>query len=112
MGQRWWFSDVMVAVGCLTLLTLSACMNPTPDVVSLGGVDVPILCLYRRVTGMECIGCGMTRSMSFMANGQLIRAFEVNMFGPAVFVVIVAQIPLRALRLRRRYMSRQASLEA
>lgn len=95
----WWFGDALLFVICGAVLAMAAILTPSPDVVSLFGVDVPILCTYRSLFGMPCPGCGMTRSFSFMAHGLLIDAFAVNKLGPFVFLLVASQVPYRAYTL-------------
>ena len=42
------------------------------------------LCLFRRVTGLRCPGCGMTRSVSLMAHGHPVLATRRN---PLIWVL-------------------------
>jgi len=96
---QWWFGHLLLLGLALAALALAALMEPTPDVVSLFGWDVPVMCSWRRMFGFGCPGCGLTRSFSFMAHGQVIPAFRVNLLGPLIFAVVAVQIPLRAFRL-------------
>jgi hypothetical protein len=49
----------------------------------------PQLCLFRRVTGRPCPGCGMTHALSRLAHGDLPGAWRYNRR-----VVIVAPLLL------------------
>lgn len=40
----------------------------------------------KRVTGVGCPGCGMTRSVCATAHGDLGKAWKLHAFGPFVFV--------------------------
>ena len=69
-------------VGVLATLTLvlaaSVIWQPADD----GGF---ILCAFRRVTGLPCMGCGLTRSFCAIAKGQAARAFAFHALGPPLF---------------------------
>ncbi len=39
-------------------------------------------CLLRIMTGLPCPGCGMTRAWVHLAHGDVLTAFEYNVFGP------------------------------
>lgn len=39
-------------------------------------------CLMRILFGLPCPGCGMTRSWVHLAHGDVLAAFEYNVFGP------------------------------
>jgi hypothetical protein len=97
----WWVGHVLVLGVCGAVVLLAAILVPTPDVVSLFGTPIPELCTYRRVLGIECPGCGLTRSFSFMAHGSWLEALKVNWMGPPFFIVVASQIPYRLFRLVR-----------
>lgn len=40
--------------------------------------SAPTVCLFRRVTGRPCPGCGMTRALSRLAHGDLRGAWREN----------------------------------
>ena len=95
----WWFGHTLLLILSAFVVTVAAALDPSPEVVSLFGVDIPILCGFRRLTGMGCPGCGLTRSFAFMAHGDVVGAFGVNWLGPPMFVVVLAQLPWRSLKL-------------
>jgi hypothetical protein len=49
--------------------------------VSDGGF---IVCAFRRLTGIPCPGCGLTRAMAALARGQLVLALHFHPFAPLV----------------------------
>ena len=65
------------------------------------GIRVPNLCALKRTTGYDCPGCGLTRCFIAMGHGQWGRAFQYHPVGTAMFVVVAAQIPYRAIQLWR-----------
>ncbi|MCR5221512.1 MAG: DUF2752 domain-containing protein [Lachnospiraceae bacterium] len=44
------------------------------------------LCVFRRVTGYYCPGCGLTRACFALANGQILRSF---LFHPFLLLCVV-----------------------
>ena len=107
MKKNWWTSDAIALAFCGTLVLIGLLMSPTQEVVSIFGADVPVLCMFRRLTGYGCPGCGLTRSFSFMSHGQLWDAFTINPLGPVIFILIASQIPLRLIRLFRGWRAQQ-----
>lgn len=95
----WWFGHAMLFLLCTGAVGAALFMEPSPEVVSLFGYDIPVLCGFRRVTGLNCLGCGMTRSFAFMAHLQVLEAFRANPAGPALFAAALTQPPWRAYRL-------------
>lgn len=49
----------------------------------------PPLCLFRRLFGVRCPGCGMTRAVSCLAHGQPRRAVRHNWRVVIVFPILV-----------------------
>ena len=54
----------------------------------------PVLCPFRLLTGLPCPSCGLTRSFCAMASGHLHAAAGFHLFGPALFVALLALVPL------------------
>jgi hypothetical protein len=66
-----------------------------------GGVELPTLCWSRGLFGVECPGCGLTRSFVAIAHGEFARAWRTNPAGFVWFAAVALQIPLRLYLLRR-----------
>ena len=101
LEARWWFGHALVLLLCGAVVAMAAVLAPTPEAVSLFGVPIPELCTYRKLFGMPCPGCGLTRSFSFMAHGAFLEALRMNWMGPPFFVLVATQIPYRLFRLTR-----------
>ncbi len=97
------FGDRAVLAIAVAVVVLAFALRPGSDAVSLLGWDVPVLCTFRRLTGLPCPGCGLTRSFVFLAHGQVADAFRTNLLGPFAFALTVAQIPWRTHKLWRRH---------
>lgn len=65
-------------------------------VIPSGGVGIQ-LCLFKKVTGLPCFGCGLTRSVICTAHGQLTQALIYNPFGLLVMLTAIACLALRFL---------------
>ncbi|NYF97336.1 DUF2752 domain-containing protein [Janibacter cremeus] len=59
-------------------------------------------CLLRIFTGLPCPGCGMTRAWVHVAHGDLLTAFEYNLFGPIGMAVAAGIIVYVGVALVRR----------
>ncbi len=71
-------------------------------------VIVPILnrplpgtCTFRRLTGLPCPGCGMTRGFISLAHGRLADAWSYNPAAIAFFALVVSQVPYRVWQIAR-----------
>ena len=101
MASSWWFGHVLVLALCGGVVAMAALLTPTPEVVTFFGYPIPELCTYRRMFGVGCPGCGLTRSFSFMAHGALVEAFRMNWMGPPFFAFVAFQLPYRIVKLAR-----------
>jgi hypothetical protein len=97
---RWIILGVALGVVVLSLL-LSLGSEPGEVVVPLLNRPLPPLCTMKRVAGLDCPGCGMTRSFIAAAHGRWREAFRFNGAGPLWFAVIAGQIPYQAYQLSR-----------
>lgn len=80
------------------VVALSAFLVPTDGSLAVFGWTVPPLCVWKNLTGMDCLGCGLTRSFVWMGHGDLRAAFGLHAMGPPLFVAVALQVPLRLWR--------------
>jgi hypothetical protein len=95
----------------IVLLALSACIvllsvllsirGSTQVVLPLVQVPLPELCTFRRFVGLDCPGCGLTRSFISLAHGEVAAAWSYNPAGLLLFAIVVVQIPFRVYQLWR-----------
>lgn len=76
-----------MVVGVGASAVAAACLI-SPSAVEHG----PELCVFRRLTGLPCPGCGLTRSWVMAAHGDIDRAFAFNVFGPLLLAIAVAAV--------------------
>ena len=50
---------------------------------------IPDLCLFKRMVGVGCPGCGLTRSVAATAHWQLGETFQLHLFGPFVLIAAI-----------------------
>lgn len=46
---------------------------------------VPSLCIFNRLTGWHCPGCGMTQAFISLGQFRIIEGFQYNIFSPFLF---------------------------
>jgi len=91
----------------LAIVAASLLLRVTDDRQGLalgspGANRLPGMCLTRAIARIDCPGCGITRSFVAAAHGDLASAFALHRLGPALFLLVLVQIPLRAYALARR----------
>lgn len=53
-------------------------------------------CIFKALTGYDCIGCGLTRALHALAHGDIVRAFDMN----PLAMLVLPLIPLMLLDAR------------
>lgn len=80
---------------CLGMVFLAVLMSPPKpgtDKVTMGGIELPMLCSMRRNTGIPCPGCGLTRSFVAAASGDIQGSRDWHAMGPVIFLYVLLQI--------------------
>ena len=100
-------THALVLVMC-SLIALAALVLSVPGTAREETVMVPLinrplppLCASKIMLGVECPGCGMTRSFISFAHGDFARAWQFNSVGVLGFVLVLSQIPYRSWQLLR-----------
>ena len=60
-------------------------------------IQLPEICMSRRIFGISCPGCGLTHSFVAMVHGDMASAIQANPMGPILFALCWLQIPYRIL---------------
>lgn len=71
------------------------------NAVRVAGREMPVLCISRLLFGVNCPGCGMTRSVLMTLGGDLRGALALNPGGPllvAALILLGAQLVFAAAR--------------
>jgi Protein of unknown function (DUF2752) len=94
--QVWWWG---VPLAAMTLLGIYLLRTYDPN-----AADNPFLpCLFHRMTGLYCPGCGLTRALHALVHFDLLRAIRMNAFfvlsSPILFLLawrIYRPLPAKA----------------
>lgn len=94
---------------CIGILTGAALLNVAGSGVVVPGLNhrLPELCTLRRLTGLSCPGCGLTRCFIALAHGNVTAAWSFNPAGLWLFATIALQLPLRCYQLWRLHWGHQ-----
>jgi len=64
---------------------------------------VPELCIFKRVTGIPCCGCGMTHAFCALAHGQVQQAADFNLASlPLALLLVITTLLLLLEALRNK----------
>jgi hypothetical protein len=72
-----------------------------PRLEDAGLIDLPeeSICLSQRVFGIECPGCGLTRSTMAMGRLDFRGAIALNWLTPAIFFLALAHLVVRTTKM-------------
>lgn len=79
-------TDVYIATGAIIFLVAAHLLTPDPTGFGTHQQILPIPCLFLTITHLPCPGCGLTTSCTWMAHGNLRRAFHCHYLGPFVYI--------------------------
>jgi hypothetical protein len=101
--QDWLFHVIWLVVPALAvaLSFVLEIRDSRQVVVPLVNQPLPELCSFRRLAGVECAGCGLTRSFISISQGRLGDAWRYHPAGLVLYAMAVFQIPYRAIQLDR-----------
>ncbi len=55
----------------------------------------PVPCIHEKITGEQCLSCGLSHSLSLIMRGRFQEAGKWNSYGVRVFIFFVAQLLMR-----------------
>lgn len=93
--------EVLVVCSCVLILLLI--LNTDSQRVSVNwwpDLPIPELCMSRSWFGINCPGCGLTRSFIALRNGDFVRAWHYHHLGWLMLLLVASQIPYRIYALR------------
>lgn len=90
-------TTVLVAAGAAA--ALGAAFLISPDHVE----DGPIICPFRRMTGLPCPGCGLTRSWVYLAHGRWSDSWAAHPFGVVAVLAAIALVGSVVVAVVRRH---------
>lgn len=109
IGIQFWV--LFLATGMLVAaLLLQRAEGSEETKLQLLGTSAPLpeLCMSKRLFGVQCPGCGLTRSVVASSRGQWSRAMHHHPAGPIIFGWALVQIPYRIANLWRMRKGRAA----
>lgn len=69
--------------------------SASADHVVVAGLQMPPLCPFKLITGLNCPGCGLTRAFVLAFHGQWAASFHMHLWGIPLAFLALLQIPYR-----------------
>lgn len=79
---------------CVMLLAATMSVGPGRSVSLPGLGQIPETCTLHTQLGIDCPGCGLTRSFIHLAHGRAQAAWQLNPIALFMFAYVAWQIPL------------------
>lgn len=86
--------QLVILFACVCILTAILFLAPPEsgsNAVTFGKFALPDVCVFERLTGLPCPGCGLTRSMASVANGDIGQSFFHHKLGFVTVLYILLQ---------------------
>lgn len=77
--------------GVVGMVGAAALLSPNPASLRLFGVELPILCTIRSVTGYPCPGCGLTRAIVSAVHGEFRASLASHLLGLPLLAWLLAE---------------------
>jgi len=87
---------------CVFAVGGSLLLRHGDDGLYMFGIKWPASCPLYQTLDVKCALCGMTRSFSSIAKGDVSKAAQFHSLGPAFFIFVCLQIPYRICALSAR----------
>ena len=98
-GRHW----TMLLISC-GVMALAFVLEVRPDqrvaLPSASQYPMPETCMSRQLFGLHCPGCGLTRSLIYLAHGDWQTSLAMHRLGWVMAVAILLQFPYRISCLR------------
>lgn len=86
---------IVILLLCLAILVISLLLQNNEGELYLFGFKWPHRCLLYETFGIKCALCGLTRSFSSLAHGNLLASLRFHTLGPIIFAFTLFQVPYR-----------------
>jgi hypothetical protein len=93
LRERHWTMLILCTIAVVASLVLK--LNPEGHVAAPQAITLPVTCGSRALLGLECPGCGLTRSFVALAHGDLQRSLAFHRVGWLLATAVVGQLIYR-----------------
>lgn len=93
LRERHW--SMLILCGATIVASFVLTLNPDGHVAAPGAVPLPAMCGSRALFGIDCPGCGLTRSFVALAHGDCQKSLAFNRVGWLLAAAVVGQLIYR-----------------
>jgi hypothetical protein len=92
---------LLISIAVVMLSALLRVQGDRNVIVPVLEIPLPGVCTSQRFFGLNCPGCGLTRSFVSLGHGDIQAAWRFNPAGILGFMLVAAQVPYRSMQLIR-----------
>lgn len=93
---------ILASVVVVSAFVFRVPSNDRVELAGLEGVPMPSMCLSKSLWGVECPGCGLSRSLLCFFQGHLANSLALHRVGWVIAIAVVLQFPYRIVALARK----------
>jgi hypothetical protein len=82
--------NLLFAGVIVLIIAYSGIFSPVKD-------NYPVTCIHEKLTGQQCVSCGLSHSFSLIVRGETAEAYRWNQNGMRVFLFFVSQLIMRVV---------------
>jgi hypothetical protein len=87
-GEPYIIINLALAGVIILMMVYSLIFSPDRD-------EYPVVCIHEKITGEECVSCGLSHSFSLIIRGRIDEAYRWNSYGMRIFIFFTAQLLMR-----------------
>jgi hypothetical protein len=88
LSEPYLIINLSLAGVIILILIYSGIFSPERD-------NYPVVCIHEKITGVPCVSCGLSHSLSLIIRGRVDEADQWNENGIRVFLFLTLQLLLR-----------------
>jgi hypothetical protein len=82
--------NIFFAGFILLIFAYFAVFSPEKD-------NYPVICIHEKLTGEQCVSCGLSHSFSLILRCRIDEAYQWNLYGMRVFLFFASQLLMRVI---------------
>jgi len=92
--------QLVILTACIFLILGAIVLSPPETqsgAITLGPMSLPQVCTFKRITGLPCPGCGLTRSITAALHGNIPLSLKLHKLGLVTVLYILLQFLLSVM---------------
>jgi len=91
------WDQLRIAIILIAIVAFCLLADSNAGTVTFLGYSLPSMCIFQRMTGFDCPGCGLTRALILALQGRFAESYYMHIWGIPLAFLLLTQIPNRLL---------------